>query len=153
MAIALSNSSSYPLRCSPSLPNGVCRVDRKLCSDSSNDVLPEVITPVNNCMDGTSESISELLHVSNDDLSTLLAHHGDIRPPSDAVSYTDECDCGVNVHSDAVTNDSSSVDDFVIEVSSYRLKIIVRLGTTILIFVFFGGFMGNLRQYFLGYRC
>lgn len=65
--------------------------------------------------------MSELLHVSNDDLSTLLlAHQGDMSPPSEAVSYADECDCGVKVHSDAVTNDSSSVDDLVIELSSCK---------------------------------
>lgn len=77
------------------------------------------MTPDSSCIDGTSESISELLHVSNEFLSVpLLAHHGDIRPRSDAVSYADECECGVNVHSDAVTNDSSSVDDFANEFSS-----------------------------------
>lgn len=45
------------------------------------------MTPDSSCMDGTSESMSELLHVSKEFLSVpLLAHHGDIKPPSDAVS-------------------------------------------------------------------
>lgn len=92
-------------------------VEKKLCSESSNDVVAEEITPDSNCIDGTSESMSELLHVSNEFFSVLV-HHGDIKPPSDAVSYADECDCGVNVHSDAVWNDSSSVDSLAMEFSS-----------------------------------
>lgn len=81
--------------------------------------MADEMTPESNCIEGTSESISELLHVSNEFLSVpLLAHHGDIKPPSDAVSYDEECEWGVSVHSDAVTNDSSSVDDFANELSS-----------------------------------
>ncbi len=54
--------------------------DKKLCSESSNETLADDTTPVSNCMDGTSGSISEP-DVSNDILS--LFHHGD--PPSEAV--------------------------------------------------------------------
>lgn len=55
--------------------------------------MADEMTPESNCIEGTSESISELLHVSNEFLSVpLLAHHGDIKPPSDAVSYDEECE-------------------------------------------------------------
>lgn len=66
-----------------------------------------------------SELLQNSLHVSKEFLSVpLLVHHGDIKPPSDAVSNDDVCECGVRVHSDAVTN-SSSVDDLVYRLISY----------------------------------
>lgn len=92
--------------------------NRKLCSVSSNDADADDITPDNNCIDGASGSLSELSASVVCNFSVF--HHGDWQP-SDAVWYDDR-DWGVIVYSDAVTNDSSSMDDFTLEFNSCNIK-------------------------------
>lgn len=114
IAICVPDDDSFAFVCMSTSDDLSDDDNKKLCSVSSNDADADDITPVNNCIVGASGSLSEL---SASMCNFSVFHHGDWQP-SDAVWYDDR-DCGVIVHSDAVTNDSSSVDDFTLEFSSY----------------------------------